>query len=87
MNLNEVKERLEKANEVSIIVSIIDNQLNVYMKKRKRLSSIETNLQCTLVNNSIKVIAADEIGYGEWYDLDDEDKSYYERFLNKLIAQ
>ncbi|MFQ9249280.1 MAG: hypothetical protein ACLR3R_18685 [Clostridium paraputrificum] len=87
MNLNEVKERLEKANEVSIIVSIIDNELNVYMKKRKRLSSIETNLQCTLVNNSIKVIAADEIGYGEWYDLDDEDKSYYERFLNKLIAQ
>ena len=87
MNLNEVKERLEKANEVSIIVSIIDNELNVYMKKRKRLSSIETNLQCTLVNNSIKVIAADEIGYGEWYDLDDEDKSYYERFLNKLIVQ
>ena len=81
MNLNEVKERLEKANEVSIIVSIIDNELNVYMKKRKRLSSIETNLQCTLVNNSIKVIAADEIGYGEWYDLDDEDKSYYERFF------
>ena len=87
MNLNEVKERLEKANEVWIIVSIIDNELNVYMKKRKRLSSIETNLQCTLVNNSIKVIAADEIGYGEWYDLDDEDKSYYERFLNKLIVQ
>lgn len=92
MNKEELNDLLVRATEcnnrkVINVNETADGTEFIIRLVQRRMSTIETSVYGTLENGSLRLTTGDEIGYGSWYDLDQEDLTEIQDYLNNIIRE